>query len=129
MNKKDVLGPPPENPEKDSQFDHWETQVQKWWAQNSWKYGKITLSDKPQEVDNIHTEYTKPVIMVLEPSIDKIYGINDKIQLQIKSMGVYPLQKIDVFINDAYLLIIHQVYTTYVRKANTLCQEFIQSVL
>ena len=54
-------------------------------------------------MDNIHTEYTKPIITVLEPNSSKIYTENEKIQLQINSGGVYPLQKIDVFINDIYL--------------------------
>jgi 1A family penicillin-binding protein len=103
VDKKDVLGPPPENPAGDSQFNHWEIPVQEWWTQNSWKYPEITLGDKPQEEDNIHTEYTKPIITVLEPSSSKTYKENEKIQLQINSGGVYPLQKIDVFINDVYL--------------------------
>lgn len=103
INKKDVLGPPPENPASDSQFTHWEIPVQEWWAQNSWKYTKVTSTDKPQNVDNIHTEYTRPVISVLEPNSTTIYGLYSKIQLQIKSAGTYPLQKIDVFVNDTYL--------------------------
>lgn len=103
INKKDVLGPSPENPANDFQFDHWEIPVQEWWAQNSWKYSKVTLADKPQEVDNVHTEYTKPIVTVLEPSSSKTYKENDKIQLQIKSGGIYPLQKVDIFINDVYL--------------------------
>ncbi len=103
INKKDILGPIPKNPENDSQFNHWEIPVQKWWTENSWRYEKTTWENKPQEIDDIHTNFTKPNIEVLEPNENTIYNIKQKIQLRIKSMGVYPLQKMDIFINDIYL--------------------------
>lgn len=34
VDKNDVMGPPPSNPENDSQFSHWEIPIQAWWARN-----------------------------------------------------------------------------------------------
>ena len=103
VNKKDILGAPPENPANDPQFEHWEIPIQNWWTQNSFKYEKTTAADKPSEIDNIHTDYTKPIISVIEPSANKNYSNTEKIQLKITNTGVYSLQKIDIFINDVYL--------------------------
>ncbi len=103
INKNDVLGPPPANPNDDSQFSHWEIPVQNWWAQNSYKYKITTWADKPVAVDDVHTNSSKPVISIIEPNTSQTYGADKKIQLKIGSSGPYPLQKIDVFINDIYL--------------------------
>ena len=75
INRKDVSGPPPERPENDPQFEHWEAPVQDWWVENSWKYKKVTLEDKPLEIDNIHTSLTKPIIEVLQPNEIENYKI------------------------------------------------------
>ncbi len=102
INKKDILGNPPEDPSKDSQYNHWEVPIQKWWAQNSYRYPQITINNKPAEYDNVHTENVKPNIQVLEPNSTKVYGKEERIQLKIQSFSTYPISKMDIFINDIY---------------------------
>ncbi len=111
VNKKDILGPKPTNPENDPQFSHWEIPVQNWWAQNSYKYKQTTSSDKPAEVDTIHNDSTKPIIQVIEPDNSTVYGLKQKIQLKITSLGFYPLQKMDIFINDIFMGTIEQPFS------------------
>lgn len=103
VDRNDILGPPPANPSNDSQFSHWEIPIQNWWAQNSSKYGVTTSIDKPTSVDDVHTSGSKPVISIVEPNSTTTYSNNQKIDLQISSSGLYPIQKIDIFINDIYL--------------------------
>jgi len=103
INKNDLNGPQPTNPSDDSQFNHWEVPIQNWWAQNSSKYPITTLADIPTELDDVHTDISKPIISITEPNGTDIYQPNQKIQLQISSTGKFPLQKIDIFINDIYL--------------------------
>lgn len=103
VDKNDILGAPPSNSEDDSQFSHWETPVQNWWAQNKGKYKIITLNEKPTTIDNIHIEEFKPIVSVLEPNTTSIYLPNQKIQLKISSSGRFPLQKMDIFINDIFM--------------------------
>jgi penicillin-binding protein 1C len=103
INKKDILGPQPINPENDPQYNHWEIPIQKWWAQNSWKYEKVTYADKPTETDNTHNENTKPIVELVEPNNTTIYGLKQKIQMKINSLGIYQLKKIEVFINNSYM--------------------------
>jgi len=103
VNRDDILGPPPQNPSDNSQFNHWEIPVQEWWAQNSWKYKITTLADKPTTVDNVHTATSMPIVSILEPSSTTTYLSDQKIQLKISSSGLFPIQKLDVFINGIYM--------------------------
>ena len=103
INKKNILGPAPEEPESDSQYEHWETPVQKWWEQNSGKYQNTTANDKPKDTDTIHSDLTKPIVQVLEPNETKVYNSKQKIVLKTNSLGLHPLLKMDIFINDTYL--------------------------
>ncbi|MFZ2072557.1 MAG: penicillin-binding transpeptidase domain-containing protein, partial [Minisyncoccia bacterium] len=103
VNKKDILGAPPTNKEDDSQFNHWEIPIQNWWAQNSGKYPIITTSQIPQTTDDAHTDSNKPTISIVEPNTINTYSPDQKIQLKISSVGRFPLQKIDIFVNDVYL--------------------------
>lgn len=103
VDRKDILGNPPEDPTQDSQFENWEVPVQKWWSENIHRYEKVTEESRPKEFDNIHTETTKPVVSVLEPNNTNIYDAGQRITLRVSSSGSYPLKKMDVFVNDIYL--------------------------
>ena len=102
VDKNNILGPSPANPNDDPQFEHWEIPVQNWWAQNSYKYPIVTLADKPTATDDIHTAQNKPVVSIISPDNTTVYSPNQKISLQISSSGTFPLQKMDVFINGIY---------------------------
>ncbi len=103
VNKNNILGPSPSDPSNDSQFNHWEIPIQNWWAQNKNKYAVTTWKDKPLEKDDVHTETTKPKITITEPVNNKSYSLEQRINLKIINSGYYPLQKIDIFINDNYM--------------------------
>jgi penicillin-binding protein 1C len=103
VNRDDILGPPPVNPGENMQFNHWEIPVQRWWTQNSYKYTQITPENKPSATDDVHTNSSKPIISILEPNNTQVYTTNQKITLKISSSGRFPLQKIDIFVNDIYL--------------------------
>ncbi len=103
VNKNDILGPPPANPSDDSEYGHFEIPVQNWWAANKANYPVITLDQKPTLLDDAHTESSKPIVTITNP-MPNIYFPNDqKINLTISSGGRFPLQKIDVFVNNEYL--------------------------
>ena len=103
VDKNNITGPSPSNPADDPQFNHWEIPVQNWWAQNANKYPVITLADKPTATDNVHIDQNKPVVTVVEPNTTTVYPSNQTISLKVSSSSVYPLQKMDVFINNVYL--------------------------
>jgi len=101
INRKDPLGPAPENPSDDSQFNRWENTVQDWWEKNKNNY-KI-INTVPTEYDDVHTPESKPIIHLIEPNPSKTYNLNDKISLSFTNTSRYPLDKIDVFVNNTYL--------------------------
>lgn len=103
IDKSNILGDVPQDPAKDPQFNHFEIPIQNWWSQNSIKYSKTTIYDKPVLLDNIHTSTSKPIISITEPNNKTIYSLNQKINIKILSSGFYPLSKIDIFVNNIYL--------------------------
>ncbi|MEK7572731.1 MAG: PBP1A family penicillin-binding protein [Patescibacteria group bacterium] len=103
VDRNDILGAPPKNPYDNQQFNHWEIPVQNWWAQNKNKYAITSWSDAPTEIDDVHTSESKPNVLIIEPNTNTSYFPDQKIQLKIASLGRFPLQKIDIFINDVFL--------------------------
>jgi 1A family penicillin-binding protein len=103
VDRTDILGSIPSNPYDNQQFSHWEIPIQNWWAQNKNKYPIITWADAPTQIDNIHTSTSKPNIVIVEPNSNTKYQIDEKIQLKITSTGLFPIKKIDIFINDIFL--------------------------
>jgi len=102
INKKDILGPAPTDPTSDPQFRLWEAPIQKWWSENSAKYQIVSPNQKPTEKDDVHTQSSIPKVVITEPSNTKTYQKDQRIQLKFSTAGLFPLQKIDVFINDIY---------------------------
>ena len=103
VNKDDIFGPPPQNPENNSQFGNWETPVQNWWAQNKQKYQIITATDKPLSTDDVHLPSSNPIILITSPNNTTIYKSDKKIIIQLSINGRYPFSKMDIFVNDTYL--------------------------
>lgn len=103
VDRNDILGAAPSNPENNVQFRHWEVPIQKWWAQNKYNYGVTTWAEKPTALDDIHTEANRPKVSILEPNSFTVYSPDQKINLKISSFGFFPLKKIDIFINGIYL--------------------------
>ncbi len=103
VSKNDPLGPQPENPNNDPQFKRWETPIQNWWANHQNEFPVIKSSDKPILTDDIHVPEKKPNVSINEPNQNKVYGLNDGIDLVISNNSFYPLKKLDIFINGAYV--------------------------
>lgn len=99
IDKDNPLGPRPENPAKDPQFNRWETAVQNWWANNS---GRYSSSYKPSEYDTTHTPDKKPVFDIVEPVLNKKYKSNTPVSVLIRDRSFYGIKKIDVFLNGNY---------------------------
>jgi len=103
VDKNNITGPAPSDPNSSSQFNHWEIPVQTWWAQNKDKYAITTLSDKPTAVDDVHVGTILSSVSIIEPNAVTIYQPTQKIYLNISNSGPFPLQKIDIFINGTFV--------------------------
>ena len=103
VDRNDITGPPPQNPGKDYQFNNWETAVRNWWANHGQDYKVTTWKDKPVSDDDVHTSAKKPKVTILSPKSGNVYPQSQRVALNITSSGIYPIQKIEVFINDSYV--------------------------
>jgi len=104
VDRNDILGPAPlGGGDNNSQFNHWEIPVQDWWVKNKNNYPITTWSEKPTALDDVHTSANQPKVSIIEPNSQTTYSPDQKINLKISSSGVFPLQKIDIFINGVYL--------------------------
>jgi penicillin-binding protein 1C len=103
VDRNDILGPPPENPQNSPQFNNWEIPIQNWWTQNKYKYSIVREEDKPNTEDDVHIDSLKPIVSIIEPNETKTYKDSDRIRVEITSSGKLPLKKIDVFINGLYV--------------------------
>ncbi|MDQ3245224.1 MAG: transglycosylase domain-containing protein [bacterium] len=103
VDRSDITGASPSNPQSNSQYNNWEVPIQNWWAQNSYKYNITTILEKPMSYDNIHTQNTPAFISIIDPNNTNIYPLNEEITLQISNPNNYPIQKIDVFINNIFI--------------------------
>ncbi len=103
VDKKDILGPPPTNPGNDPQFSLWEIPVQNWWEANRHKYPITTIYEKPTAVDDIHTNLSRSSVRIVEPNQNGSYSREEKITVSVVNTGLFPLQKIDIFVNDKFV--------------------------
>ncbi|MCR4284084.1 MAG: penicillin-binding protein [Parcubacteria group bacterium] len=101
VDKNNPLGPKPEEPENDLQFELWEDPVLKW-VENQ-KIKTETANDTPKEFDDVHKPEFMPKINIIEPKSENIYNKNDKITLQIQNYSKFPISRVDIFLNNIYL--------------------------
>jgi len=98
INKDDPYGAIPENPADDPQFNHWEYPVQQWL-----KTQYLPTPVEPTQYDDVHTTTKIPKINISEPNNFLTYNLNQKITVQVSSQNVYPLSKMDFYLNNTYL--------------------------
>lgn len=101
VDKNNILGPRPEHPEKDPQFELWETPVLKW-AENQ-KIKTETINDVPKELDDVHKPEFAPKITIIEPKSENTYNENSKITIQLQNSSKFPVSRVDIFLNNIYL--------------------------
>lgn len=99
VDKNNPLGPSPEHPENDSQFNLWEKPVLDWVAKQG--IVKETRDIIPKEVDDIHAPSLSPIITMVYPKEGASLNTNSRVFVSISSAGRFPLVRTDFFINDA----------------------------
>lgn len=98
IDKDDVLGPVPENPEKDPQFTEWEERVQQWAASTS----SSTTASIPTEFDNLHNEENIPQIKITSPK-NNTKKDNTELIITIKTSSQRGVSNVYYYI-DNYLI-------------------------
>ena len=94
VDKKDPLGPAPENPDSDYQFSLWEYPIQEWLKTN-----KLTIPEKPTTFDDIHTLENTPNINLFSPQKNTEYNKDDRITTIFSIKAKYPILKVNYYLN------------------------------
>ncbi|MEX0934038.1 MAG: transglycosylase domain-containing protein [Candidatus Paceibacterota bacterium] len=100
VDKNNPRGAAPEAPEKDSQFALWEGPVRVWVKNHNIQEGG-TFSI-PTEHDDVHRPEYSPQLTISGLQ-EAPYNKNERVSIQISSIGKYPLIKADMYINNTYI--------------------------
>ncbi len=87
IDKNDILGPEPKNPESDPQYKNWEEGVINWFQKN--KTLPYFNETPPTEYDDIHTDENKPKISTSINTDENNITINVNIQSKFPIESVY----------------------------------------
>jgi len=100
VDKKDPLGPKPEDPTKDSQFEYWESGVRKWVEDNH----IIEASSSPiTTYDDIHTPENEPVLQINGVTENQTLNKDQEYTISISNQKKFPITKTDAYLNDMYI--------------------------
>jgi 1A family penicillin-binding protein len=97
IDKNNILGPRPENPENDPQYKNWENGLIDWVIKNpSFQF----VNDKiPYEYDDIHTEENKPKIQIIKPQ--NINIADNFIDTEIAVASKFKIKEVDFYLNNS----------------------------
>jgi len=99
VDKKDPLGPKPEEPENDPQYRLWESQVREWAKEEG--YTGAT-SSPPTKKDNVHKPENRPDVEILAPKPNKT--ITDSLlEVEIKATAPRGIDRAEYLINNNLL--------------------------
>jgi len=101
LDKNNPLGPKPENPASDSQFELWEKPVRDWAARQGIK--DQTINDAPKEFDDVHRPEYAPTINIISPTREGVYNLNSNINVSLSVQSRFGLDQVDYFLNNTYL--------------------------
>ncbi|MBU4480213.1 penicillin-binding protein [Patescibacteria group bacterium] len=99
VDKNNILGPSPKNPENDVQYYRWEYAVEKWVKEQNLP----TTVAIPTEYDDVHKPEFAPKITIIYPEKDKQYKSSEKINVMVSSVGKYQLTKLNYYLNGIFI--------------------------
>ena len=101
INKDDPRGSIPANPERDHQFNLWETSVRRWAILN----GFIDEGNEkiPSEVDDIHTKESVPRVSFVSPQSGATLDAHTRTTFTVNVSTQYQPNQVDFFLNDTYI--------------------------
>jgi 1A family penicillin-binding protein len=100
VNKNNPRGEKPEDPTKDSQFEHWEAGVQKWVQNNNISQANIA---QPTGYDNVHVPENMPVIQITGINENDTLNGDSVYEIHIANERRFPITKTNIYLNDMYI--------------------------
>jgi len=103
VDPNDPLGPIPEHPEENTQYESWESAIATWIATKEQETGiKITAGEPPTEYDDIHGPAFYPSLSIESPSQGE--EINDReFSVQVNADAPRGVSRVDAYVDGYYL--------------------------
>jgi len=98
VDRNNVSGARPGKPEDDIQFELWDAAVQKWVKEKGFNFEGFV---PPTGEDAVHRPEFAPQFSV--SGLGGEYARGATLTASIAGSGVYPLSKVDLFVNDVYV--------------------------
>ena len=100
VNKGNPMGPRPDYPGTDSQFNLWEVPIQKWVVENNINATLETVKAKSSSTETPQVEQIKPLgVTFLSPIQGTPYPATGKITISLSITGKYPPIKAEFYVN------------------------------
>jgi membrane peptidoglycan carboxypeptidase len=91
----------PTDPASDSQYPHWEAEVQNWIATHP---GIIPSTiPKPTATDDVHTVTNQPVVTITSPTTGMQFPKDSTVPVIVSVASNYQLKKIDYYLNANFI--------------------------
>lgn len=107
VNKDDPRGPAPTDPKQDSQYEYWEYGVRKWFGEYQKShpdFKEVEIVNIPNVYDDVHTPDKAPKVSFISPAAGSSVGSSGSLNIRLQSIGLYPPQKTEVYLNGKYVL-------------------------
>ncbi len=98
----DPLGPLPQNPESDPQYERWESAVRRWVTENN-----LSDSIPPIDYDYLHTEANRPQISFVSPSPNQTITQNPFL-IQVNVSAPRGVSRVVYFIDNQEIGVVKQ---------------------
>ncbi|MFH1890949.1 MAG: transglycosylase domain-containing protein [Candidatus Kuenenbacteria bacterium] len=95
VNKNNILGPVPEHPENDPNYETFEQGIKKWAEENEYE---IT-EEPPTEYDDIHTDENRPNLEILEPKNNTHFSSLD-LNIEVRVQTKRTMNRVEYYIDD-----------------------------
>ena len=99
LDKNNLHGPRPSNPELDPQFKLWEEPVRRWAAARG--LTDSTLAVAPSTEDDVHRPEYRPVLSISGPTGPQTK--DQVISVEVRAESRFPLAQVDFFLNNSFL--------------------------
>ena len=95
VNTNNILGPIPEHPERDKNYEAFEEGIRKWAEENDYEI----VEDLPTEYDDIHTEENKPDLDILEPRNNTHFS-SPNLDVSVRVQTKRTMDKVEYYIDN-----------------------------
>jgi len=102
VNKNDPRGEAPKKPEKDPQFELWESRIKEWAEKQTATSTALTIEAPPTEYDNVHLPENIPTLKIVYPGNNQAI-LEPLLIARVSVSAPRGISRVEYYINDNLL--------------------------